>query len=207
MIFNPMNLTAALRTRLVGRSDGEHEQAILRIVILALVLTYMAAIHFWGNRATGLGHGELLLLQGLAAGVVLALVLFLAICIWPAPNVSRRVIGMAADAGAATFCMFLLGESGVSMVGVYLFIIFGNGFRYGRAYLFACQALCLLGYSAVLLFVPYWQGHRVAGLSLMVTLIVIPVYVSALLKRIQQSRARTEQALKECLERERAAVV
>jgi hypothetical protein len=46
----------------------------------------------------------------------------------------------------------------------------------------------------------------VSGLRLMVTLIVIPVYVSTLLKRSQQSRARTEQALKECLERERAGV-
>jgi two-component system sensor histidine kinase RpfC len=158
-----MNLTAALRTRLVGRSDAEHEQAILRIVILALVLAYMAATYFPGNGATGRGHGELLLLQGLAAALVLALALFLAICIWPAPNVFRHVIGMVADAGAATFCMFLAGESGVAMVGVYLFIIFGNGFRYGRAYLVACQALCLVGYSAVLLFAPYWQGHPTAG--------------------------------------------
>jgi two-component system, sensor histidine kinase RpfC len=156
-----MNLTAALRARLSGRSDSEHEQAILRIAIFALVLAYMAAVY----SPTGLGHGELLLLQGLAAAMVLAVMLFLAICIWPAPNVPRRVIGMLVDGGAATFCMFLAGESGVSMVGVYLFITFGNGFRYGRAYLFACQALCLVGFDAVLLFAPYWQGHRVTGWS------------------------------------------
>jgi two-component system sensor histidine kinase RpfC len=113
---------------------------------------------------------------------------------------------MVADAGAATFCMFLVGESGVVMIGVYLFIIFGNGFRYGRAYLFVCQALCLVGYSAALLFAPYWRGHSVAGWGLMVTLVVIPFYVSALLKRTRESHARTEQALKECLERERAGI-
>jgi two-component system sensor histidine kinase RpfC len=116
------------------------------------------------------------------------------------------VIGMVADAGAATFCMFLAGESGVSIVGVYLFITFGNGFRYGRAYLVACQALCLVGYSAVLLLAPYWQGHLVTGCGLMLTLVVIPLYVSTLLKRIQESRAKTDQALKECLARERAGV-
>jgi len=80
-----MNLTAAFRARLWGRSDSEHEQAILRIVIFAMVLAYMAA-SFPGD---GRGHEELLLLQGLAAALVLALVLLLAISMWPAPNVTR----------------------------------------------------------------------------------------------------------------------
>lgn len=204
ILLNPMNLTAALRTRLSARPDGEHEQAILRVVVLAVVVTYLAAIFFSGDGATGRGHGELLLLRGLAAALVLALVLLLAIFIWPAPNVTRRVVGMVADAGAATFVMFLAGEAGVAMVGVYLFITFGNGFRYGRAYLVACQALCLFGYSAVLLLAPYWQGHPATVWGLMFTLMLIPLYVSTLLKRIQQSRSRTEQALKECLSRERA---
>jgi hypothetical protein len=40
----------------------------------------------------------------------------------------------------------------------------------------------------------------------MVTLVVIPFYVSTLLNRVQESRAKTDQALKECLARERAGV-
>ena len=183
-----------LRRRLKARADSEHEQAILRIVIVALVLAYMGATYSASDAVAGTGHGELLLLQGLAAALALALSLFVAICIWPASNVPRRVVGMLADAGAATFVMFLAGESGVSMVGVYLFITFGNGFRYGRAYLFACQGLCLLGYWGVLRFAPYWQAHQVAGWCLMVALVVLPVYVSTLLKRIEESRARAEEA-------------
>jgi two-component system, sensor histidine kinase RpfC len=201
-----MNPIAALRARLLRRADGEHEQAILRIVIFGWVLAYIAAIYFPGDAVTGRGHGDLLLLQGLMAALVVALVLFRAICVWPAPNVPRRVIAMVADAGAATFCMFLAGEAGVSMVGVYLFVIFGNGFRYGTRYLFACQALCLIGFIGVLLYVPFWQAHGVTGWCLMLTLLVIPLYVSTLLKRIQESRARTEQALKECLERGRTDI-
>ena len=101
---------------------------------------------------------------------------------------------MFADAGAATFCMFLAAESGVSMIGVYLFITFGNGFRYGRSYLFACQILCLIGYCAVLAYAPYWQAHSVAGWCLLVALVVLPLYVSSLLKRIQEARAKAEEA-------------
>src|SRR5664279_2269107 len=120
--LHPMNPIAALRARLNGRSDSEHEQAILRIVIFALVLAYMGATYSPSETVAGPGHGELLLLQGLSAALALGVGLFVAICIWPASNVPRRIVGMLADSGAATFCMFLAGESGVSMVGVYLFI-------------------------------------------------------------------------------------
>ena len=74
---------------------------------------------------------------------------------------------MVTDSGAATFCMYLAGEAGVSMLGVYLFITFGNGFRYGRNYLFVCQLLCLIGFASVLRFSPYWENHQVAGWGLM----------------------------------------
>lgn len=180
-----------LRARLQSRIDSEHEQAILRIVIVALVLAYMGMVYA-PNQITS--RGELLLLQGLAGALLFAVGIFLAICTWPRPSVLRRAIGMVADAGAATFSMFLAGESGVSMIGVYLFITFGNGFRYGRPYLFACQALCLTGFSFVLLYAQYWQGHRTAGWSLMVALVVLPLYVSTLLKRIQEARWRAEEA-------------
>src|ERR1700676_3927763 len=184
--LNPLlTRVKVLRRRLKARADTEHEQAILRILIVAVVLAYMGATYSPSAAAAGLGHRELLLLEGLAAALALALSLFVAICVWPAPNVPRRVLGMLADAGAATFFMFLAGESGVSMVGVYLFITFGNGFRYGLAYLFACQVLCLVGYWGVLRYATYWQAYQVAGGCLMLALIVLPVYVSTLLKRIE----------------------
>jgi two-component system, sensor histidine kinase RpfC len=188
-VFHPLK---GLRARLKARTDSEHEQAILRIVIVSLVVAYMGFTY--SPDSAGGGHAEPLLVFGLAADLVLAIALFVAICVWPAPSIRRRATGMLADAGAATFCMFLAGESGVAMIGVYLFITFGNGFRYGRAYLFACQALCILGFLAVLFYAPYWEIHRVAGWCLMIALVVLPLYVSTLLKKILEARARAEEA-------------
>lgn len=187
-----MNLYFDLRNRLKSRSDSEHEQAILRMVIVAVVLIYMGLTY--EPRSDAGGHSEILLVQGLAADLIFAAGLFIAICIHPPVNVSRRYIGMLSDAGAATFCMYLAGEAGVSMLGVYLFITFGNGFRYGRRYLFACQALCLAGFTGVLMFAPYWERHQVAGWGLMIAMIVLPLYVSTLLKRIHEARSRAEEA-------------
>jgi two-component system sensor histidine kinase RpfC len=169
---------------------------MLRIVIVGIVLAYISLVR---GPADGWP-------TGLAVFFAIAVGIFLAICVWPSPNNWRRVVSMILDVSAVTFYLWFAGAIGVMMFGVFLFITFGNGFRYGRFYLFVCQALCVAGFSAALLFVPYWQQHLVEGFSLLEILIVIPLYVSTLLKRVQEARTRAEQALKECLERDRSHV-
>jgi two-component system sensor histidine kinase RpfC len=153
-----------------------------------------------------LAENDKILLLGLLGFFMLAIGIFVAIWIWPAPNVPRRVLGMLADVGAITFALFLAGESGVGLVGIYLFSIFGNGFRYGRKSLFVSQVLCLAGFEMVILTAPWWREHPYIGSGLLCSILVLPLYVSTLLMRIWEARARTEQALKECLARERAGV-
>jgi len=191
-----MNPFAALRERLRTRTDSEHEQAILRVVLLGLITAYM-----WG-RVGALSGPDSILLFGLVGFFILSIGIFAAICIWPASNIPRRVVGMLADAGAVTFALFLAGDHGVWLIGVFLFISFGNGFRYGRSYLFLCQTLCLIGFVPVVMTAPWWRDEPYVGWGLLVSLIILPLYVSTLLKRIQDAHAKTEQALKDCLERD-----
>ena len=180
-----------LKRRLQGRDDSEHEQAGLRIVIVGLVLGYMAMFHGVPSSWTTL---DWTIIGGLSGFFVLAIAIFVSICIWPTKNIPRRLIGMIADNGGATWYMCLAGEYGFSMVGVFLFVTFGNGFRYGRRYLFTSQAMSLAGFVSVIVLVPYWQGHRSAGIGLLIALIVLPLYISTLLQRIQEARAKAEEA-------------
>jgi two-component system sensor histidine kinase RpfC len=185
-------LAVGLRARLKGRADSEHEQAILRIVLVGLITVYM-----WGRISavpTAVADHDHILLVGLAGFFVMAISIFVAICVWPASNVPRRVVGMVADAGGTTFALFLAGDSGVGLVGVYLFITFGNGFRYGRNYLFLCQALCLSGFIPVVILARWWNEEPYIGWGLMVSMIVLPLYVSTLLKRIHEARTKAEEA-------------
>ena len=184
-------MLSRLKTKLAARNDSEHEQAALRIVIVGLVLGYMALFH---GSPSNWSNIDWTIVLGLSGFFSVAIAIFIAICIWPEKNLPRRLVGMMADNGGATWYMCLAGEYGFSMIGVYLFVTFGNGFRYGRRYLFGSQALCLIGYTAVLLFVPYWQSHRSAGIGLLIALIVLPFYVSTLLERIQEARSKAEEA-------------
>ena len=175
--------------RLRARTDSEHEQALLRIAIVALFLVYIVIAR--DPRQT---ESDWPIIALLSAFLLVGVGIFAAICIWPRANVPRRILGMVADNGGATWYICLAGEYGFSMIGVFLFVAFGNGFRYGRRYLFASQALAIAGYTSVLAFVPYWQDHRHAGTGLLAALVVLPLYVSTLLERIQDARAKAEEA-------------
>src|SRR6476659_6485321 len=137
------SLLHRLKRRLGARDDSEHEQAALRIVIVGLVLGYMALFH--GSPARWSAQDWTIIL-GLSGFFAVAIALFISICLWPAKNVPRRLIGMIADNSGATWYMCLAGEYGFSMLGVLLFVTFGNGFRYGRRYLFLSQGLALIGF-------------------------------------------------------------
>ena len=182
---------APLRARLKARGDSEHEQALLRIVIVGLFLGYMVLFH---GSSSARGPSDWAVIALLSGFFLVGVAIFAAICLWPSENIPRRLIGMLADNGGAAWYICLAGEYGFSMIGVFLFVAFGNGFRYGRRYLFASQALSVVGYGAVLAFVPYWHGHRAAGIGLLIALIVLPLYVSTLLKRIQEARSKAEEA-------------
>jgi two-component system sensor histidine kinase RpfC len=150
-----MNLST-VQARLSNRSDSEHQQALIRIVLLGMIVLYM-----WVRPSLD-GDSRILLL-GLAGFFALAIGIFIAIWLWPAPNAPRRVLGMVADVGAISFALLLAGESGVGLVGVYLFVVFGNGFRYGRKSLFVCQLLCVAAFTVVLFAAPWWKEHPYVG--------------------------------------------
>ena len=186
-----MNPLTRLRLLLSQRPDSEHEQAVLRIVIVALFLGYMALFH--GAPTLWTAH-EARIVAILAGFLAVATAIFAAICISPPANVARRLIGMVADVAGCTWYMAVAGDYGFLVIGVLLFITFGNGFRYGLRYLFGCQALCLAGLIGVLVFVPYWRERPIPGAGLLVAMLVLPLYVSTLLRRIQEARARAEEA-------------
>src|SRR4029453_135279 len=80
-------------------------------------------------------------------------------------SIVRRYVAMVADNSVTTFCLSQMGEGGAVVIGVYLFITFGNGFRYGRRYLHVCQALGLMGFTSVLVLSDFWTQHVAIGVG------------------------------------------
>jgi two-component system sensor histidine kinase RpfC len=77
---------------------------------------------------------------------------------------------------------------------VLLWVIFGNGFRYGRRYLFVSAAIGAVGFGAAFLLNPYWHDKRVMGFGLQIGIVLLPLYVSSLLKKLTAAARRAEDA-------------
>lgn len=183
-------LPTALR-HLSQRPDSEHEQALLRVAIGTLIVLYLL-VSSAVRGAIGEGGGALL---AIALGFLgFAIALFVALCLRPGLSVPRRLLGMFADNATLSLFMIVGGEVAAPWYPIYLWVTFGNGFRYGRAYLFASGGMSLAGFAAVILATDYWRGESTLALGLLVGLLVLPAYVSTLLKKLTEARRNAEAA-------------
>jgi two-component system, sensor histidine kinase RpfC len=169
----------------------ELEQTSLRVFIAGIVMVYL----FWYSLADGLvSPSEQTVLQVSVLFFVFSLALMARVLVTARPSVSRRYLGMVADNAVTSFCLMQMGEGGAVVIGVYLFITFGNGFRYGRRYLHVCQALGVIGFSCVLVLSDFWSQHVAIGTGFLIGLLILPLYVGVLAERIEKSKKRADEA-------------
>jgi len=182
-------LLAALRERFRQCPDSEPEQATLRVIIGSLVWLYIwMSYHVTPGEITV--HG----LLAITVFVLFAFGLLVAIAARPRRSVIRRLVGMAADLSATSYCIYATGALGAVLYPIYLWVTFGNGFRYGVKYLYVATILSTLGFTLVLLWAPYWSEHTALGVGLLLGLVALPLYVSTLLRRLNEATRRAEVA-------------
>jgi len=182
---------ACLKEFVGWSSQPEQEQGVLRIGITLAILAYLFLN--WPSSARGL---ELWAagVQVMLGFLVYSLGIFIATLIWPKPSVSRRIFGIVSDITALSYGLYLTGAMGAPWYGVYLWVILGNGFRYGENYLYVSGAASLIGFGAVVLAAPYWARHQELAIGLAVTLLVIPAYSAILIRRLSEARQRADAA-------------
>ena len=101
---------------------------------------------------------------------------------------------MIIDNAVTTYCLIRMGEGGAVIIGVYLFVTFGNGFRYGRLYLYACQVMAMVGFGLVLAESTYWSHSIFVGIGFLIALVVLPFYVGCLAQKIKEAKKRADDA-------------
>ncbi len=190
MIVALRRFARSVATRFGNRTDSEHEQAIVRLALVSVIVAYLTITDWAGHESTR--DPVLYILFGLSLAIAIGVL----VEIYRRPEVCprRRIIAMVADNVAIATCMYFTTDLGAPLFGVFLFVTFGYGFRYGRAYLFGSQALSIAGFAAVLSLNPFWHGQLSLGLGLMFSMVILPLYVSTLLTRIQKARAAAEAA-------------
>ncbi len=181
---------AWLRSRLRDRPDTEHEQALVRVALGLGLGVYLLVPHVLGGE-TG---GALQSLLPFGAFVLLSIGIFGAILVHPGVSPTRRVIGAIGDSATASYFMIQMGVDGLLLYVVYLWIIFGNGFRYGRFYLLNTLVLSVIGFALVIIFSDFWHAHTGAGISLIIGMIGVSLYVLTLVNRLSDALDTAEAA-------------
>jgi len=180
-----MNIFQWTKSRVSNRPDSEHNQALIRIGLVSLIYSYLEySAHFGHLLSNEYGLEAIRYTQLYLAYSVLNIALIL---INPGVSIVRRIVGASADAVAITICLIIVGEIASVMFMTYLWVTLGNGFRYGRAYLFLSAILNLFGFVFVYRYSTYWSHNTYLWVGTMLGMILIPFYVSSLLKKLESS--------------------
>jgi two-component system, sensor histidine kinase RpfC len=181
-----------IRRRLSHRPDSEHEQALVRIAVLFVVLVYLLI-----DPVTGQGEAarEYRVVLGMVAvGFAVGSGLIISILARPGVSHARRVVGMVSDYGLMGAAMIVLGEPLAWVYVLVMWVTVGNGLRYGNRYLFAAVAAAATSFGAVLLLNGYWIANRSLGIGLLVGLVAVPLYLSGLLLALTRATEEARRA-------------
>ncbi len=183
-----------LKDILQSTGDSEPEQALIRVVVgLLLVIIFCIP---WQADATFsdvlISTVDLVVLSYFILGVGV----FLSILSKARPSPIRRIIGIFIDLVPLSILMFSAAEETVFLIVFYLWVILGNGFRYGVTYLYISLAVGLVGFIGAIVWGEYWQAHRSISLSLLLLMTLIPLYSVFLINKLHSAIAMAESANK-----------
>ena len=177
--------------RLRERPDSEHEQAIIRFVIVAFLIAY--SLLWSGDGAEG-EAGFAVGLPIFIAYLLFSIVYLAAVIAFPQASPPRRLIGMVGDFSALSAFMHFGGGAAAPMYPVYLWIAFGNGFRYGLPYLGASVFIAVVEFLIVLVTTSFWLENLHVGIGLLAALFLLPAYAATLIRKLTEAKAQAEAA-------------
>ena len=120
-------LRARLKERLSNRPDSEHQQAIIRVVIVALLALYFGLLDRYATHTPDVHYHEGLL--GALSYLVVAFGIVGWILAMPGASTVRRAVAMVGDQTTLTVLLYAGGEAGAAIYPLYLWISLGYGFR------------------------------------------------------------------------------
>ncbi|MCU7945568.1 MAG: hybrid sensor histidine kinase/response regulator, partial [Candidatus Thiodiazotropha sp. (ex Cardiolucina cf. quadrata)] len=176
--------------RLKLSPDRESEQAFVRVVIALVMMSYCVMLVL--QSPADMQAQPLLIISFIYTAV--SFIVVAAIAISPLNFRFRRLFTMLFDVGMVTLAMWMGGESASILYVFYLWISLGNGFRFGIPSLYLTSALGFIGFSFVILSSEFWSEQQVLSVGLLIGLLVTSLYVSLLLKRLENEKKRAEEA-------------
>jgi two-component system sensor histidine kinase RpfC len=185
------NIKTWFASRAAGRDVVELEQSYIRLGISSTILVILL-FHRFVYAAPGPDDSGAIAITTLY--LILSTVLTSLILFGRKESVGRRLAGAWVDIGVVTLFMTFAGDTGIMLIGGYLWVIFGNGFRFGKKYLIHAQLLSIAGFLAAIQINTYWENHEAVIYGMFLMLLALPIYVAALIARIEAAKRKADEA-------------
>lgn len=179
----PTAKTKWLWARFRAHDDGEHEMTINRLVLGGSFSVFLLVQY---------PNADILIAMaaylGLSAMIGVHLVFDRKLRHW------RRIAALCLDMSIAYGALYLGGDMAAGVYPLMLWCILGNGFRFGNKYLFIASIAGVISLGAAIVTTPFWQGQPYLSGGMLLGLIVLPAYVSTLIRKLSQAKEAAEEA-------------
>ena len=172
----------------------ELEQAFMRLILVTVAVIYGVSIYSTGIFTEGVLDKVVVLGY---CYILVSCIGILQVYIWPESGRWRHSIYMFFDILVTSIVMHNFGKYGMPYFVLYLWLTVGNGFRYGYRELIFCSSLSLLGFLVVCVTTQFWIDEYLLSITGIMLLSVIPIYVSVMLRRLQDAKEKAETASRE----------
>ncbi|MGA0530746.1 ATP-binding protein [Hansschlegelia sp. KR7-227] len=165
-------------------ANGEHEIVLNRVWASLLILAYTSM-----NPSASEPAHILAIVYASCAGLF-----FAHLWLRPGRQRARRLAGMLVDCWLLSYGLHLGGDVTAVLFPFYLWIIFGNGFRFGVQALGATAVAAIAGFSAVIATTAFWSQNLPLSIGLLSSLVVLPAYAGTLISKLSRAKSAAEQA-------------
>ncbi len=173
------------------KARQEFHQGIVRLLFITLFTAYIFGLKSYLPADGGSVHYQF---YASAGYTLFSIVVVLSFLFCPYPSRIRRLITLFGDNAIVFYGLYTMGEYGTPLFAVMLLITVGYGVRFGLPYLYAATALSNLGFFLVIVSAEFWLDHTFLSYSLLVSNIVIPVFVSYLLRNLLIAKRQAQVA-------------
>ncbi len=173
--------------RLRSRPDTEHEMRFNGIIFGSAILAYL--LETVGFESSAIIVPPLYIAYNFAVlGHILRR---------PGACRPRRTLSILGDFTALFWVMHIGGETTAVLFPIYLWVILGNGFRFGLPFLALATAGGVASFAAVVATTSFWGSHPALSAGLFGGIVLVPLAAVPLIRQLSKAKQRAETATRE----------
>jgi signal transduction histidine kinase len=184
-------LVKAINSVRSRENDSEEvKQAVVRVIISALAVFYIAPTTYSGLRIA----------PPPGITVLFSFYLPFSCVVWwwmksrPSNRPWRRTIAIFCDMPALTYAMSTGGATMLPIFALLLWVAVGNGLRFGPRYLVASTVMALVSIAVATSFNAYMRQNPYIVITLTATAVLVPAYIYVLLDRVHRAYQAAQEA-------------